>query len=79
MLFACYTLTVLSIVLNSGLFSSNTQLGVIGCVYWGVKQLTQPELLCSLTLMPRETFGSSQFITNIYVTFVSVDVRIRES
>ena len=31
---------MLSIVLKSGLFSSNTQLGVILLVHWGVKQLT---------------------------------------
>ena len=32
---------LLSIVLKSGLFSSNTQLGVIGFVHWGVKELTE--------------------------------------
>ena len=45
-------MTMLIIVLKSGLFSSNTQLGIIRCVHWGVKQLTQSEPLCSLTLMP---------------------------
>ena len=33
-------MTMLSIVLKSGLFSSSTQLGVIVLVHWGVKQLT---------------------------------------
>ena len=33
-------MTVLSIVLKSGLISSNTQMGVIGLVHCGVKQLT---------------------------------------
>ena len=41
-------MTVLSIVLKSGLFSSNTQLGVIGFVHWGVKELTLSWVLLGL-------------------------------
>ena len=45
-------MTVLTIVLKSGLISINTQMGVIECVHWGVKQLTHSGPLCSLNSMP---------------------------
>ena len=43
-------MTVLSIVLKSGLFSSNTQLGVFGFVHWGVKELTHGRAIVFLKL-----------------------------
>ena len=43
-------MTVLSIVLKSRLSSSNTQLGIIGLVHWGVKQLTHGRGIVSLKL-----------------------------
>ena len=57
---------MLSIVLKSGLFSSNTQLGVIRLVHWGVKQLTHGMAIVFLKLNALAHYARSghQFLRN---------------
>ena len=56
-----HPMTMLSIVLKSGLFSSNTQLGVIEFVHWGVKQLTHGMAIVFIKLNALTHYAHSRY------------------